>query len=246
MAELPDVETLAAHVAATADLPTARLQRAVGVSRELAELGDQLIERYVSEARAAGVSWSEIGQAFGTSRQAAQKRYGARRPQEGTWPGRWAPPARHALDTATEQAGLLGHNYVGTEHVLLGLVGAEDGIAAHVLQELGVTLDALHGQACLAPRGPRPYACLGVMPRLKRALELAGHIAERHGHQWANSEHLLAAIVQVPDALAVALLDSVGVSPGDVRAGLARRLDVDPESLLPARRRRRRLRVASR
>ena len=245
MAGLPNVESLAAHVAASAGTPTARLRRAVGVNRELAELGDEVIERFVAEARAAGASWSEIGQAFGTSRQAAQKRYGAGQAEEGSWPGRWAPPARHALDTATEQASMLGHNYVGTEHVLLGLVSAQDGVAAHVLRELGVTLEGLLGQACLEPRGPRPYACLGVMPRLKRALELAGQIAERHGHQQANSEHLLAAIVQVPDALAVALLDSIGVSSGDVRAGLARRLDVDPESLLAARRRRRRLRVPS-
>ncbi len=246
MAGLPNVDSLAAYVESAADAPTARLQRAVGVSRELAELGDELIERFVSEARAAGASWTEIGQAFGTSRQAAQKRYGTVQLDAGAWPGDWAPPARRALDIASEQASILGHDYIGTEHVLLGLVGVEEGMAAHVLQELGVTLDGLLGQAHPEPREPRPYDCLGVMPRLKRALELARRIAERQGHRQPNSEHLLAAIIQVPDALAISLLDRLGVSVSDVFTTLARRLDVDPESLRFTRRRRRRLRVASR
>src|SRR5918995_1784768 len=99
--------------------PPARLRLAIALGRELSETGDALIERFVAEARAAELSWTEIGQAFGTSKQAAQKRYGAAAAGESSWPGRFAPAAQHALDEAAEQARRLGHNYVGTEHALL-------------------------------------------------------------------------------------------------------------------------------
>src|SRR5215207_6284045 len=243
-ARLPSVDDLAELVQARAreQLPAARLGIAIGLGRELSDTGDALIERFVAEARASELSWAEIGQMFGTSKQAAQKRYGAAAADAGSWPGRFAPPAQHALDAAAEQARGLGHNYVGTEHALLGLLAAQDRLAAHVLGELGVTRQRILAQECLAAvRDPRPYDALGVQPRLKQAIEHSRRIAEGLGHRVTNTEHLLAGILAVPDALAVEVLRCLSVSADDVRAALARRLGIDAQRLAVTHRRRRRL-----
>jgi Clp amino terminal domain, pathogenicity island component len=244
--QLPSVDELAELVRARTreQLPAARLRIAIELGRELSDTGDALIERFVAEARAAELSWTEIGQLFGTSKQAAQKRYGAPAAEQGRWPGRWAPAARHALDQASEQARELGHNYVGTEHALLVLLAANDGLAAHALVDLGVTRERILAQECIAASGPpRPYDPLGVQPRLKQALEHGHRIADGLGHNVTNTEHLLAGILAVPDALAVELLKRLGVSTEDVREALARRLDIDAQRLVVTRRRRRRLLV---
>lgn len=239
----PTAEQLAAlvHARTPEGSADARLRAAVALGRELTDSGDALVERFVAEARAAGLSWSDIGALFGTSKQAAQKRYRLAETEPGAWPGRWTPAARGALDHAGEQAAELGNNYVGTEHLLLGLLTVREGLAAHALADLGITRDGVLSQRCLgAPTAPRPYDCLGVMPRLKQALEHAGHIAGALGHRVANTEHQLAGILAVPDALAVEILKRHGVSPDDVRAALAQRLDIEPERLMVARRRSRR------
>jgi hypothetical protein len=236
--QLPSPDELATLVKARAGQePAARLHVAIEIDRELSEAGDAVIERFVAEARAAELSWTQIGELFGTSKQAAQKRYGAAQP--GGWPGRWAPAAQHALNSAGDQARELGHNYLGTEHALLGLLAAREGLAAHVLADLGVTREAILAQLP-GPCEPRPYECLGVAPRVKRALEAARGIADALGHRVANTEHLLAGIVTVPDALATEILAGLGAGPDEVRTALAGRLGVDRELLVVQRRRRRR------
>jgi Clp amino terminal domain, pathogenicity island component len=231
-----------ARARAAEQSPAARLRAAIELGGELTHAADALIERLVDEARAAGLSWTEIGQVFGTSKQAAQKRYGVTASQEpGQWPGRWAPAARDALEQASDQARQLGHNYVGTEHVLLGLALSRDGLAAHVLDDLGVTPERILAQDCIRAAGePRPYDALGVLPRLKQAIEFSRRIAEGLGHRVANTEHLLAGIIAVPDALALEILKRLRVGADDVRDALARRLDIDAQSLVVKRRRRRR------
>jgi hypothetical protein len=239
----PSVDELAERIRQREHSPAVRLRAAIELAGELNDAADALIERFVAEARAAGLSWTEIGQLFGTSKQAAQKRFGATASKERAgWPGRWAPAARQALDHASKEARELGHNYVGTEHALLGLVAAKDGLAGHVLDELGVTHEHIMAQGCVGAVGePRPYEALGVMPRLKQAIEHGMRIAETLGHRVTNTEHLLAGLVAVPDALAVEILKRLGVSADDVREALARRLDIDAQRLVVPRRRRRRL-----
>jgi hypothetical protein len=241
---LPSSEDLAASVGRQAGTdPVQRLRLAVETAHRLNELSDALVERFVTEARKAGISWAEIGELFGMSKQAAQKRYAAA-PTTGGWPG-LAPAAQEALNLAGNEARQLGHNHVGTEHALLGLLATDAGMAAHALAGLGVRRDAILAETCLEGAGPLPHDCLGVQPRLKRALELAGRVADGLGHRRANTEHVLAAIVQTPDALATELLRRQGVEPQDVLRELGRRLGVDPEVLVLARRRRRRLRRAA-
>jgi Clp amino terminal domain, pathogenicity island component len=245
-ARLPSLDELAALVHARArsvhEQPeAARLGIAIGIGQELSGSGDALVERFVSEARAAGLSWTQIGAQFGTSKQAAQKRYGAGSADQGGWPGRWTPAAHDALNRAGDDARELGHDYIGTEHALLGLLATDAGLAARVLTDFGVTRHAVLATSCMKP-GPPPQQqdCLGVMPRLKQAIEYAWRIAERLGTGTADTEHLLAGIVAVPGAMAVEILRRLDVRPDDLRAALATELDVEAERLVVGYRRRRR------
>ena len=236
--DVPSIDDLAAVVALRAQSPEpeVRLRAAIELGRELTETGDALVERFVAAARDAGLSWAEIGTAFGTSKQAAQQRFGAAAAEVGFWPGRWTPAAWRALDVAATSARELRHRSVGTEHVLLALLGGGDDVAAHVLAELGVTT-AFVERALPGPCEPPYDQCLGVMPRLKRALESAPRLAG----EPAGTEHLLAAIVAIEDALAMEILADAGVSADTVRAAIAARLGIAPARLQPTRPRRRRL-----
>jgi hypothetical protein len=249
-ARLPGVDELIALVETrTADAtPAARLRLAIELGRDLTEMSDALIGRFVSDARAAGLSWTEIGRLFGTSKQAAQQRFGALLVEPGVWPGRWSPAARAVLDRAGDEAIELGYDYVGTEHVLLALVSAGHGVAAQVLGDLGVAREGMLATSCMRPRrrDQGTEACLSVMPRLKQALEHSRRIADGLAVPVADTEHLLAGILAVPDSMAVAILRHLRVSPDAVRAALGERLAVDPQRLGAPRRRRRRLLAASR
>ena len=204
---LPTIDELAALVESRADshLPDARLRAAIELSRDLTGMSDALTERYVVAARRAGMSWTEIGQTFGTSKQAAQQRYGTPVGEPGRWPGRWTAAANEALDRAGEEARRLGHDYVGTEHALLALAAADHGGAAEVLRALGVAPERMLSTRCIQPgRAMRtPHGGLAVMPRLKQALERSRRIADGLDARLAETEHLLAGIVAVSDSMAV-------------------------------------------
>jgi hypothetical protein len=246
---MPTIDALAALVEQRAtEQPAARLSAAIDVGRELTELSDALIGRFVSEARGSGLSWTDIGQAFGTSKQAVQQRYGTPSYDLGRWPGRWTPAANETLSRAAAEARALGHHCVGTEHALLALVSAERGTAGDVLRDVGVTRDRVLSTGCMTPAAdaPRPDTCLGAMPRFKQALEQSRRIADGLDVRLADTEHLLAGIVAVPDSLAVDILRRLGASATDVLAALAERLEVDPQQLRAPARRRRRLRVLAR
>jgi hypothetical protein len=245
---LPTLDELASVVDARAGEPAARLGAAIELSRELSDLGDALIGRFVADARAAGLSWTEIGRLFGTTKQAVQQRYGPSTAQAGGWPGRWTPGVRRVLDTAGQEARALDHDYIGTEHVLLALAGADGGLAAAALAGLGVTRDRILATSCMrgGPGGVSPQACLPLMPRLKQALEHSRQIADGLDARLADTEHLLAGIVAVPDSMAVEILRRLGVGSSQVNAALADRMGVTPDRLGPRRRRRRRLRAPSR
>jgi hypothetical protein len=245
---LPAIGELAALVESRAveAKPGARLRVAIELSRELNDASDALLERFVSEARSAGLTWTDIGQAFGTSKQAAQQRYGAAGDDPGQWPGRWTPSARAALNRAGAEARALGHDYLGTEHVLLALASGEGRVAGEVLRDLGVERERMLATSCLragTEHGTR-QACVSVMPRLKQALESSLRIADALHAPLADTEHLLACVVSVPDSMAVEILRRLGISVTDVRAALSACIGVEPQLLGAPRRRRRRLLAA--
>jgi len=127
--------------------------------------------------------------------------------------GRFTEKAEKAITLAQESAMQLGHNYVGTEHLLLGLVKEGSGIAARVLQGQGVTqekilkeIDELIGRG--ETTGQQP---LGFTPRTKRVLELSFREARRMGHSYIGTEHLLLGIMREGESVAVRILLDIGV-----------------------------------
>ena len=106
-----------------------KLSLAVIGSRELTKAADDLVGHYVEEARAAGASWADIGAAMGVSKQAAQQRAQARseEAEHDDDLGEYAPDVAAAVRTARERAVEHRHWYVGTEHLLVGLLAQSDG-----------------------------------------------------------------------------------------------------------------------
>lgn len=139
---------------------------------------------------------------------------------------RFTERARQALAFAEEEARRFNHSYIGTEHLLLGLVRDEESIAAKVLANLGVTRDRVSDRvAQIIGRGPQPPAGpISLTPRAGRMIELAGYEARRLGHDYAGTEHMLLALVCTGEGIAAGVLEGLGVNVDDVCAQVRRML----------------------
>ncbi|MDP4182072.1 MAG: ATP-dependent Clp protease ATP-binding subunit [Bacillota bacterium] len=129
--------------------------------------------------------------------------------------GRFTEKAEKAITHSQESAMQLGHNYVGTEHLLLGLVREGTGVASRVLQSQGITedkvlkeIEELIGKG--EQTGEQP---LGFTPRTKRVLELSFKEARRMGQNYIGTEHLLLGIMKEGESVAVRILIDLGVEP---------------------------------
>ncbi|MCR4435175.1 MAG: ATP-dependent Clp protease ATP-binding subunit [Clostridiales bacterium] len=129
--------------------------------------------------------------------------------------GRFTEKAEKVIAYSQESALLLGHNYVGTEHLLLGLVKEGTGVAARVLQSQGVSEDkVLKEIEELIGRGEETgQQPLGFTPRTKRVLELSFREARKMGHNYIGTEHLLLGIMREGESVAVRILMDLGVDP---------------------------------
>ncbi len=132
---------------------------------------------------------------------------------------RFTAPARHALSLAQEEARQFQHNYVGTEHLLLGLIREGDGIAALVLTNLGVELDKVRAAVeHIIGKGDHPVMGeVGLTPRAKKVIELAVDEARRMQHHYLGTEHLLLGLIREGDGIAAGILTSMGLKLGQVR-----------------------------
>jgi ATP-dependent Clp protease ATP-binding subunit ClpC len=137
---------------------------------------------------------------------------------------RFTKRARRVLSLAQEEAQRLNHNYIGTEHLLLGLVREENGVAVRVLRELGVDPRQIRERVeRTVGRGQRAlYGKLSLTPRTKRVIELAVDEARRLGHHYIGTEHLLLGLVREGEGVAVDVLKGLGVSLDKVRSQTAR------------------------
>ncbi|HEX9988443.1 MAG TPA: DinB family protein [Chloroflexia bacterium] len=127
--------------------------------------------------------------------------------------------ARRVLQLAQEEAQRFNHNYLGTEHLLLGLVRETDGVASRVLAGLGIELDRVR-QAVEAAIERGTYEAqgeIGLTPRSKRVIELAVDEARRLNHHYIGTEHLLLGLVREGEGIAAGVLESLGVSLETVR-----------------------------
>jgi len=137
---------------------------------------------------------------------------------------RFTKRARRVLTLAQEEAQRLNHNYIGTEHLLLGLVREENGVAVRVLRDLGVDPKQIRERVeRTVGRGQRAmYGKLSLTPRTKRVIELAVDEARRLGHHYIGTEHLLLGLVRAGEGVAVDVLRGLGVSLDKVRSQTAR------------------------
>ena len=128
--------------------------------------------------------------------------------------------ARRVLSLAQEEAQRFNHNYIGTEHILLGLVRETEGVAAKVLANLSVELVKVRSAVeFIIGRGERPTPGeIGLTPRAKKVIELAVDEARRLGHHYIGTEHLLIGLMREGEGVAAGVLESLGVSLDKVRA----------------------------
>ena len=129
---------------------------------------------------------------------------------------RWTEKAQNALRLSYEAASALGHNYVGSEHILLGLLGEKRGVASKILLSYGVTGDALTAAIVQAiGKGTPGVQPMGMTPHAKEIMELAAAEAAGQGAGYIGTEHMLMAILREKDSSAMGLLRSLGT---DARA----------------------------
>jgi len=128
--------------------------------------------------------------------------------------------ARRVLTLAQEEAQYLNHSYIGTEHILLGLVREEEGVAAKVLTNLGVGLNKVRSAVeFIIGRGERPSSGqIGLTPRAKRVIELAIDEARHLSHNYIGTEHLLLGLLSEGEGVAARVLDSFGITLERARA----------------------------
>ena len=143
---------------------------------------------------------------------------------------RFTQRARRVLSLAQEEAERLQHNYIGTEHLLLGLIREEGGVAGRVLRELGLEQRRVEE---LVERMTRATTRTGTVqpelsPGTKRVLELAVDEARRMGHHYIGTEHLLLGLVRLTEGVAIDILKRLGVSPEEVRRQTRRVLQESP------------------
>src|SRR5712691_5775161 len=158
---------------------------------------------------------------------------------------RFTERARDTVVKAQDEARSLRHNYIGTEHLLLGLLRVEESAAAQVLDALGVKLRQVRrdvvkivGQGEEASVGQIPFT-----PRAKRVLDLALREALSLGHDYVGAEHILLGVVREKDGVAVRILLDHGVDGHMVREGIVGRLTGLPQAPSPRRPRRRRVKL---
>src|SRR5829696_5629075 len=128
--------------------------------------------------------------------------------------------ARKVLTLAQEEAQRFNHNYIGTEHLLLGLVREGDGVAARVLSNMGVQLPKVRSAVeFIIGRGETMVMGeIGLTPRAKKVIELAVDEARRLNHHYIGTEHLLLGLVREGEGIAAGVLESLGVNLEKVRA----------------------------
>jgi prophage maintenance system killer protein len=135
--------------------------------------------------------------------------------RRGKGPGlftRFTKPARQVVVHAQGEARLLNHNYIGTEHILLGLIREHDGIAAKALESCGVSLEAVRAQVEeIIGRGERsPAGHIPFTPRAKKVLELSLREALQLGHNYIGTEHILLGLIREGEGVAAQILVKLG------------------------------------
>ncbi|MEU6814375.1 Clp protease N-terminal domain-containing protein [Streptomyces sp. NPDC046860] len=189
-------------------------------AQTLSDLGDQLIDHYVSKAKRSGASWTEIGDAIGVSKQAAQQRH-APTPFE-----RFTHLNRHGIVLAQEAARTRRHDSIGTEHLLLGLLGEPQGRAHEALVAKAGSEQRVRDAVArvLPPAGTKALrGHIAFREESKAAIGRARDAAAELGHDWVGTEHMLLGLIRVEDSPAARVLRELGFTPDELRETVAAR-----------------------
>lgn len=239
-----ELEALVDEISVTAASPSPldRLAAAVVLHHRLTDIGEQVLDRFIADARSTGSSWAQIGAVLGVSKQAAQQRHGSPRaasePPVGGPFARFTPRARRAVALAQEAARRLGHNCIATEHLLIG-VAASGGIAQHVLHDLACDAPTIERAIAAASgrqtrqAGPTGLAQspsrrgrrgLPLTPLATQVVDAALAEAGGFGHDRVDTEHVLLGLFAVRTGVATELLPELGIAETDVRQRVIERL----------------------
>ena len=199
--ELPDADELA------------RISEAQLRARTLADLGDQLVGHYVGKAKQGGASWSEIGDAIGVSKQAAQQRHAP------AAFGRFTDLNRHSIVLAQEAARTHKHDSIGTEHILLGLLGEPRGLAYEVLVAKTASEQRIRDaiEEALRPAGEKALrGHIAFRQESKDAIDQARRAAADLGHDWVGTEHSPLGLIRVEMSPAARILRDLGFTSDEL------------------------------
>jgi hypothetical protein len=194
------------------------LSTAVVAAAQLGELSDHLVGHFVDQARRAGASWTEIGEAMGVTKQAAQQRSVPRFPSSGKGGdedryGRFTPRARAVVIRAQDEARARGQAAVATSHVVLALLEQKDALAARAIRAQGVKPASVR-KAAIGALGPAVTDLPDHIPfavDAKKALELTLREALRLGHNYVGTEHILLGLLNDDTAVGGRILIDAGV-----------------------------------
>jgi ATP-dependent Clp protease ATP-binding subunit ClpC len=145
--------------------------------------------------------------------------------------------ARRVLTSAQEEAQNLNHNYIGTEHILLGLIREEEGVAAKVLTNLGISLTKVRSAVeFIIGRGEKASTGeIGLTPRAKRVIELAIDEARHLSHNYIGTEHILLGLLHEGEGVAAGVLDSFGLTIEQARTEVSNVLSQGASRAKPAK-----------
>ncbi|HEU5315798.1 MAG TPA: Clp protease N-terminal domain-containing protein [Chloroflexota bacterium] len=155
-----------------------------------------------------------------TFKRVAAKMTSSSQPAEGRAVfDRFTERAKKVMTLARDEGRRLNHNYIGTEHLLLGLVAVEDGIGAKVLKSRGVELNKVRsGVEFIIGRGDKQVVGdVSLTPRTKKVIELAVDEARQLKHNYVGTEHLLLGLIREGEGIAIGVLESLGVNLGETR-----------------------------
>src|SRR6186997_1236913 len=132
---------------------------------------------------------------------------------------RFTDRARRVVVLAQEEARMLNHNYIGTEHILLGLIHEGEGVAAKALESLGISLEAVRSQVeeIIGQGGSSPSGHIPFTPRAKKVLELSLRGALQLGHNYIGTEHILLGLIREGEGVAAQVLVKLGADLSRVR-----------------------------
>ena len=145
---------------------------------------------------------------------------------------RFTDRARRVVVLAQEEARLLNHNYIGTEHILLGLIHEGEGVAAKALESLGISLEAVRQQVeeIIGQGGSSPSGHIPFTPRAKKVLELSLREALQLGHNYIGTEHILLGLIREGEGVAAQVLVKLGADLSRVRQQVIQLLSGYPGS----------------